>query len=298
MSEFLFDLPSQDLKKAERTFRQLQHPIWTESKAKLIETYLRYFVMVTKHGTYLDAFAGPQRTDKHDMWSAKLVIESHPRWFRTFHLFELDPVKVQTLREMWSSQAPRNTKKSEPKRSVNIIPGDFNQNVDKTLQEHPIKDSEAAFCLLDQRTFECNWASVEAVAKHKKGGNKIELFYFLPNAWFDRSWSALSNPDSDMRTWWGDSSWRQLTNLRGVERAKFACDSFAERLGYKHVYPFPIYERKDGGKMMYFMIHASDHDQATPLMYRAYGKALGVTERADQLQFLLDSNQAKAARPL
>src|SRR5690349_16399390 len=58
------------------------HPVWTENKAKLIERYLYYFVQVTKHGTYIDGFAGPQEPDKLDMWSAKLVVESEPRWFR------------------------------------------------------------------------------------------------------------------------------------------------------------------------------------------------------------------------
>jgi hypothetical protein len=30
-------------------FKPAQRPIWTENKAKLIERYLYYFVMVTKH---------------------------------------------------------------------------------------------------------------------------------------------------------------------------------------------------------------------------------------------------------
>ena len=33
--------------------------IWTENKASLIARYLYYFVLVTKHGTYVDGFAGP-----------------------------------------------------------------------------------------------------------------------------------------------------------------------------------------------------------------------------------------------
>jgi hypothetical protein len=35
--------------------RNLRHPIWSEHKARLIEKYLYFFVMVTKHGTYIDA---------------------------------------------------------------------------------------------------------------------------------------------------------------------------------------------------------------------------------------------------
>ena len=76
--ENLFELPPQSLKEAEIKFKE-RNPIWTESKAKLIERYLFYFVQITYHGTYIDAFAGPQEPEKHEMWSAKLVIESKPR---------------------------------------------------------------------------------------------------------------------------------------------------------------------------------------------------------------------------
>lgn len=68
--------------------KELLHPIWTENKAKLIERYLYYFVLVTKHGTYIDGFAGPQEPDKPEMWAAKLVMESRPRWFHNFYLFD------------------------------------------------------------------------------------------------------------------------------------------------------------------------------------------------------------------
>ncbi len=49
---------------------------WTENKAKLIERYLFYFVLVTKHGTYIDGFAGPQGVPQN--WAAQLVLETEP----------------------------------------------------------------------------------------------------------------------------------------------------------------------------------------------------------------------------
>ena len=36
--------------------KELERPLWTKNKAKLIERYLYYFVLVTKHGTYIDGF--------------------------------------------------------------------------------------------------------------------------------------------------------------------------------------------------------------------------------------------------
>lgn len=61
--ELLFKLPPANLKAAEKKFRE-RNPIWTGCKAKLIERYLFYFVQITFHGTYIDAFAGPQEPDK------------------------------------------------------------------------------------------------------------------------------------------------------------------------------------------------------------------------------------------
>ena len=54
--DFLFELPPANLKVAERKFKE-RNPIWTGCKAKLIERYLFYFVQITYHGTYIDAFA-------------------------------------------------------------------------------------------------------------------------------------------------------------------------------------------------------------------------------------------------
>src|SRR5579862_7358355 len=84
-----FELTPKKLKADEKKFRE-RNPIWTECKAKLIERYLFYFVQITFHGTYIDGFAGAQETEKPEMWAAKLVIESQPRWLRNFYLFELD----------------------------------------------------------------------------------------------------------------------------------------------------------------------------------------------------------------
>jgi len=125
------------------------------------------------------------------------------------------------------------------------------------------------------------------LARHKKKGNKIELFYFLPHGWLERSVAALKNDkESRLKTWWGDSTWNQLLKRRGVDRAKYASERFCTELGYAYAQPFPIFEKKEGGKTMYFMIHASDHPDATALMYRAYNKAMGVAETAEQLEFL------------
>jgi three-Cys-motif partner protein len=283
----LFPLPAQNVVEPKKKFKQ-RNPIWTECKAKLIERYLYYFVQITKNGTYIDAFSGPQEADKHNMWAAKLVVESRPRWFRKFYLFELNESSVDFLIQMRENQLPRDKIKKEPKRTIEIIPGDFNKNISEILTKNPVGHKEAAFCLLDQRTRECDWESVKIIANHKKGGNKIELFYFFPEGWINRSIAELEvDKDEKLQKWWGNSDWKELLKWTGASRAKFVCDRFKTEFNYKHVRPFPIYEKREkSGRIMYYMIHASDHDEAPVLMHRAYGKALETKESRNQMNFI------------
>src|SRR5437870_7350159 len=145
MAEFLFALPPSVPREAQRTFRQLRYPIWTENKAKLIQRYLYFFVQITKTGIYIDAFAGPQEPDLPNTWAAKLVVESRPRWLKRLYLFEANSAKVRALRDLRDNQPPR--QKNEPRRFIWIYPGDFNLNVRRVLEQHPIKPTEPAFCL-------------------------------------------------------------------------------------------------------------------------------------------------------
>lgn len=286
--KWLIEIPASAPKPKEKKFRE-RNPIWTECKAKLIERYLFHFVLVTKTGTYFDGFAGPQKKGKHEMWSAKLVLQSYPRWLKNFFLFDNSETQIKHLEEMVANQPPRDKKKSEPKRTVKICHGDFNVEIHEMLKEHPVRDKEPAFCLLDQRTFECDWATVKAIANHKKGGNKIELFYFFPEGWVNRGIHATKiDKDQKLSKWWGNSRWHELTKMRGAIRANHVCERFKAELGYKYVQPFAIYEKSaKGGKIMYYMIHASDHDDAMTLMNRAYQKALDLKDLNEQRDLLV-----------
>jgi three-Cys-motif partner protein len=266
---------------------KIETAIWTEHKATFIARYLYYFVFITHHGTYIDGFAGPQSHAPSNMWAAKLVLESEPRWLRHFHLFDSHRGKIQQLRAMVRAQEPRQP--GEPTRSVSIRRGDFNRLVRDLFRRSPIKEREATFCLLDQRTFECRWDSVEAIASHKKAGYKIELFYFLANLWLDRALSAAQRTKTrrQIEEWWGRPDWEQLRALTQPDRAQL----FGERLkqlGYAHVMPYPIFEKKGGrGHIMYYMIHATDHPEAPKIMRRAYDNAVTPPEPADQLKMEL-----------
>jgi three-Cys-motif partner protein len=262
------------------TFKRPEHPIWTENKAKLIERYLYYFVMVAKHGAYIDGFAAPQAEGKPESWAAKLVLESRPARLRDFWLCDVTSKGAAALRELVRAQPEIQG------RTVEVIEGDFNEIICSILSSGRIKESTAAFCLLDQRTFECEWRTVERIAKHKSG-RKIEAFYFLGTGWLDRSLKATKDDDR-LRRWWGKDDWKSLVSIGSWDRVTKFCDRFKSELGYTYVTPWPIYSKVTGGRVMYYMIHATDHEAAPVLMARAYRQANEQRESVKSLQYSLE----------
>jgi three-Cys-motif partner protein len=277
--------------KAKRTSRAT-HPYWTENKAKLIRRYLYQFLMVTRHGIYLDGFAGPQEEDGGaENWSAKLVLELTPRWLNRFILIEQNPEQVERIKQMLKALPKTPLGRKMPK--IFVKEGDVNDVLPRYLADFPIASTKATFCLLDQRTFECHWATVRTVAKHKRHGHKIEIFYFLANSWLDRAFGTTKDA-AKIEAWWGRSDWQRVACMKGWDRATAFAERFEKELGYRSVIPYPIYKRKGGRAIMYFMIHATDHPDAADLMGRSYDSSVAPLETEEQIELFL--SHARAAR--
>ena len=264
----LFGLPPQTTDERIQKFAQLRHPVWTENKAQLVARYLYYFVYITRSGSYIDGFAGPQQIEEPETWAenwaAHLVLREQPENFplRHYFLFDIGRKQLEALRKL---------KKDFPNRDIRVYPKDFNKGVMDLLSRGLLGGNEPTFCLLDQQTFECRWSTVEAHASYKKE-MKIELLYFLPIAWLDRALSTLKQKER-LRAWWGRDDWEKVRSLNADGRR----DAFVARLKelkYKYVTPWPIFEHKRGRRVMYYMIHASDHPEAPRLMTRAYSRAV------------------------
>src|SRR5882724_7965526 len=240
----------------------LPSPIWTETKAQLIQNYLRLFLFITKHGVYIDGFSGPQDRQNPDSWAAKLVLELAPPWMKSFFLCEVNRSSYSDLLSMLQSQ------KIISGRQIAHKLGDFNQWIEEVLASGSITDNTATFALLDQRSTECHWATVKKLADHKQGSTKIELFYFFPTGWIHRAISETKDK-SALDAWWGDDSWHQIENVT-QDQASNLCLRRIQALGYRDVKSWPISARESGaGRTMYHMIHATDHLEAPKLMYRA-----------------------------
>jgi three-Cys-motif partner protein len=246
--------------------------LWSRDKARLIAEYLRLFVAITKHGTYIDGFAGPQ--SHIDCWSARKVLEAQPTdpqrpRLRHFYLFDSNSTALNRLHELKTEYSAFD---------VEVRGGDFNERVKEILVPTMIGEKEATFCLLDQRTFECEWQTVRALANFKKGAYKVEVFYFLADRWLNRAIAGSTTGEGreKIARWWGNEDWDALkaVGVRGIDRASMLADRFKHELGYRFAVPWQVYERKDNNVVMYFMIHATDHADAPSLMARAYSVAV------------------------
>ena len=116
----------------------LPSPIWTETKAQLIQNYLRLFLFITKHGVYIDGFAGPQDKSNPDSWAAKLVLELAPPWMKAFFLCEIKKGAYTDLLSMLQTQKTISGRQIVHKR------GDFNEwiaDVDRRQLDLPVNDN-------------------------------------------------------------------------------------------------------------------------------------------------------------
>ena len=261
--------------KKQRRYKRVQDAIWTENKAKFIQQYLRIFVQITKHGAYIDGFAGPQYYDQLDSWAAALVLGSEPKWLRHFFLCELKPKGVAALQKLQQEQSGlRDRKGHKIHRNIEVWAGDFNQNVEKILGGGKITQKEATFCLLDQRTFECHWSTVQKLAAYKAPpNNKIELLYFLGVGWLHRAFSGVRRLEL-LEKWWGGKDYGALKGMGTHDIADLVRQRFQNELGYKYTAAYPIFDKNWGNRIMYYMIHASDHGEAPALMVRAHRRAV------------------------
>jgi three-Cys-motif partner protein len=280
------DLPKVEGKKV-RNYKRINQLIWSDHKARFIQLYLRYFVQITKHGAYIDGFSGPQYLDKLDAWTASLVLASEPKWLRRFYLCELVPESVKCLEELVANQpVPMSKSGRKLPRKVEVVPGDFNKTIDQILSAGKITQKEATFCLLDQRTFECHWDTLVKLAKYKQTPhNKIELLYFLGVGWLHRAFSGLKNEEIPLN-WWGRPDWRDLLPMNCWSIAEVVRKRFNDELGYRFSAAYPIFDREEGNKIMYYMIHASDHDDAPALMVRAHAKAVRTLPKETQMNLI------------
>jgi hypothetical protein len=76
--------------------------------------------------------------------------------------------------------------------------------------------------------------------------------------------------------------------MDGIARAMMVAKRFEDELGYGKATIYPIHSERRRGRVMYHMIHATDHPEASPLMIRAYRKVSGRSELGVETQIDFD----------
>ena len=111
---------------------------------------------------------------------------------------------------------------------------------------------------------------------------------FFPTGWVDRSIAAVKRPATQAKVerWWRRSDWADLLGMDRTARARLVATRFEQELGYGKAEVFPIHSAKHGGRVMYHMIHATDHPEALSLMVRAYRKVSGRPDLDDKVEQL------------
>jgi len=259
------EVPPQSRPKKRKPVVQGVPALWTAQKSTLICEYLHLFLLLAKSGVYIDLFAGPQREKDKEYWTIKKVMERRTKGptFKYFAACDLDPKQVARLQMLKEQQ------KNQPF-DFEIYEGDANTRIEKMLQVAPIGAKIPCFCLIDQRTLECDWATVRRISEFKTEGYKIEVLYFLAESWFNRSWKSRKDDDERVKRWWGRDNYMDFLNLPSIERAHSMCSRFRDELRYEYAEPWTIYEHGTTGRTMFYLIHASDHGDARRLMSEAY----------------------------
>jgi hypothetical protein len=76
-----------------------------------------------------------------------------------------------------------------------------------------------------------------------------------------------------------------LIEFLSADRQRWSLEFNQQKLAMvKHAYRWDIYSKEKGGKVMYHMIHATDHDEGPKIMNRAYRNALNDREGLRRLQ--------------
>jgi hypothetical protein len=103
--------------------------------------------------------------------------------------------------------------------------------------------------------------------------------------------AAVKKPETAAKVerWWGRADWLALKGMDSILRAKLLAQRLEDELQYRKATVYAIHSDRRRGRVMYHMIHASDHPEAHPLMVRAYRKISGRPElEPAELQTSLD----------
>jgi three-Cys-motif partner protein len=259
---------------------------WSEIKLEILREYAAAYSKILAaqarpplHHVYIEGFAGAgmhvaKATEDFVLGSPLNALNVRPQ-FREYHLVDIAPEKLQSLRELIG-----------PRDDVLIYEGDCNKILlEKVFPRVRYEDYRRGLCIVDPYGLHLDWAVI-STAGHM---NSLDIFLNFPVADMNRN-VLWRNPETvedsqkaRMSAFWGDDSWggiayRTDTTLFGEaekQTNEIVAEAFRKRLrevaGFARV-PGPLPMRNSKGAVVYYLFFASQKDTAEHIVLDIFRK--------------------------
>jgi three-Cys-motif partner protein len=276
--------------------------IWTREKLQILERYLTAFNIAAKRSKeriYLDLFAGvpvnlDRKTGEEISGSPRIALSMTNPPFTRLHFFEL-PGNARKLEDALRAQYPD--------RGLVVHPGDCNEAIVGALKDLAPLRWAPTFAFIDPAGPDFHWQTLVRLSDHRRREKtKVELWLLLPVDLFVRTLPVEGGvqvrPEdaAKITDMYGTDDWKHIyaARLRDDISAGDAREEYVNLmryrlevvLGYRWTHPFEVLN--EGGRPIYHMIFATDHEAGTKIMTAIYNKAAqefpAMRRRAGQLK--------------
>lgn len=250
---------------------------WARDKLAIIRCYLPAFGRACRGKVprwyFVDAFSGPGvnrlRESGERIWGSPMIALDTDPAFTKCLLLDKGKREMETL-----------TARAAPFGGHAVIrQGDANTDL-VSLMEPELDKKAPCVCLLDPEGPHLAWETVEAIARFKSGRYKVEQLILLPtHTGFIRELPLLKSIEAwgerDLRRVFGNDDWKPIWERR--RRGEIGADQATTEyvrlyahglrgLGYKTVLDREIRTRGWGGRILYFLVFATDNDAGKKVM--------------------------------
>lgn len=259
---------------------------WTESKLDMLSAYLPAFTRACSRApttVYLDLFAGQAANISRDTGkpidgSVRRALLTTPQ-FHVVRGFELNANRAASLQHAYRTEFPT--------RDVVVTPGDVHETLAASLHALSPFKKAPTFAFVDPDGVEARWELLEALAGHRTGQMKVELFILLVSPQITRVVNDKLDPDdlvhaqTQVTDLFGSDEWKPILSARhaGELSAARTRDELTnlmrwrieKALGYKFTHT--LRRTNVGGTPLYDMIFATDHPVGHKIMSSVYNTA-------------------------
>lgn len=261
---------------------------WTQLKLDILRNYLDAFTTATKFKSpvarvFLDAFAGEGRgrsRETGDIFegSTRIALATDDPPFSHLRFFELAPGRAAALQSTLDREFPG--------RDIKVYEGDANARIRDALVDLRSVRWAPMFAFLDPDGIELSWGTLKALARHREGKYKVEMWMLFSTMGLVR---RLALDEANLRPGdeqaatdaFGDESWRAIYDRRRSDqitgrqaRAEYINLyrwKLENQLEYAHTFALEI--RNNCGVPIYAMVFATDNATGKKIMSSLYRKA-------------------------